>query len=162
MLTNLLLRGNRGPSPSSSTISLFLSLFAISARSFSILSFSNFFCFSRSIFSRPSRIHAGKVLRLTASRPGTKTISQCDAFITAICPMHLDYAIFIFTKSRCLWFNSYLVGGSGPFWSEAREPVSSVLWSFRPIRCMKAGGGWSICCTRWRCSMLTGKGNKCD
>lgn len=66
-LTNLLLRGTRGPSPPSSASCCLPSSFAISARSFSIRSRSSFFCFSLSIFSRPSRIHAGSVRLFTAS-----------------------------------------------------------------------------------------------
>lgn len=67
LLTNLLFWGNRGPSPSSASSFSFFSFLDICERCCSILSFSNFFCFSRSIFSRPSRIQAGRVLRFTAS-----------------------------------------------------------------------------------------------
>lgn len=81
LLTNLLLRGTRGPSPSWSASSFLSSSFVIFARSFSIRSRSSFFCFSLSIFSRPSRIHAGSVRLFTASEGDTQSENQSNTVI---------------------------------------------------------------------------------
>jgi len=110
LLTNLLLWGKRGPSPPSASSVAFFSFLDNCERCCSILSFSNFFCFSRSIFSRPSRIQAGRVLRFTASvSHGTKYSCQLSKnhkcmsslFLNFYNPCRLKKNMLV--PFKCLW-----------------------------------------------------------